>query len=268
MGYGLMQAGLECVGYAEIDKFAHQAYEILHDPDKRMWSAYDVRSVTDDDIRCLARERGPISLIAAGFPCQAFSIAGRREGFQDRTRGTLFFEVARFASIIRPQYLLLENVDGLRTHDSGRTFGIIISTLAEMGYSVEWQVLNSKDFGVPQNRERIFIVASLGNERSAKIFPITGENGTAIEVVGKLEGNHDQNSRVYSTDGLAPTLSTMQGGGQEPKIFLNQERFGEYKTSETCQTIKVGGDKPLALEPRPVLTPDRIKKRQDGRRMK
>lgn len=137
-----MQAGMECVGYVEWDKYAHQAYQILHDPEERMWNAYDIRSVTDDDIRSLGRERGPISLIAAGFPCQSFSIAGKRQGFADKTRGTLFFEIMRFASILRPEYVLLENVDGLRNHDGGKTLGIILSSLAEMGYmGGEWQVL-------------------------------------------------------------------------------------------------------------------------------
>lgn len=192
MGYGLMQAGWDCIGYAECDthcskcktytqhqphdskKFyttcvtcgtakyqqTHHSYQIIHDPKERMWNKYDVTTITDDDIRSLGREREHISLIAAGFPCQAFSVAGNRKGFADATRGTLFFEVARFASILRPNYLLLENVDGLRNHDGGRTLGIILSTLDEMGYNVEWQVINSKSY-IPQNRERIYIVASL-----------------------------------------------------------------------------------------------------------
>src|SRR5690606_35515442 len=143
MGWGLMQAGMECVGYVEWDKYAHKAFQILHDPEERMWNAYDVRSVTDDDIRSLGRERGPIQLIAGGFPCQAFSIAGKRKGFADSTRGTLFFEIVRFASILRPEYLLLENVTGLLNHDEGRTFETVVRTLDELGYVGEWCVLNS-----------------------------------------------------------------------------------------------------------------------------
>lgn len=241
MGHGLMQAGMECAGYCEIDKFAHQAFKILHDPEERMWEAYDVRAVTDDDIRLLGRERGPIDLIAGGFPCQAFSIAGKRKGFQDSTRGTLFFEIIRFASILKPKYLLLENVTGLLNHDGGRTFETVIRTLDELGYVGEWCVLNSAAY-VPQNRERVFIVASLGRSGGRKVFPFGEENENAIEVVGKLEGNHDQNGRVYGIDGIAPCLSTMQGGGQEPKV--------------------------LVTEPIAVLTPDREEKRQQGRRFK
>lgn len=249
LGYGLMQAGMKCVGFVECDtqcmkcktytqhqphpdkeyttvcqtcgtsktQPTHMSYQMLHDPRKEMWSAYDVTTVTDDTIRGL-RDR-KIELIAAGFPCQAFSVAGKREGFADQTRGTLFFEVVRFASILRPKHLLLENVDGLRNHDGGRTLGIILSTLDEMGYVGEWEVLNSSAY-IPQNRERIFIVASLRGSSARKIFPIGQENSSAIEVVGRLEGNHDQNCRVYGIGGVAPTLSTMQGGGQEPKVMV------------------------------------------------
>lgn len=279
MGHGLMQAGMECVGYVEWDKYAHKAFQILHDPEERMWNAYDVRSVTDDDIRSLGRERGPIQLIAGGFPCQAFSIAGKRQGFADSTRGTLFFEIVRFASILRPEYLLLENVTGLLNHDEGRTFETVIRTLDELGYVGEWCVLNSATY-VPQNRERVFIVASLGEQRGRKVFPFGSENGNPIEVIGKLDGNHDQNSRVYGVDGIAPTLSTMQGGGQEPKIMIvgstkpeDSDRIGTrdvvYDPDGLMGRLQATDYKqPKQVLVRPVLTPDREEKRQNGRRFK
>jgi DNA (cytosine-5)-methyltransferase 1 len=133
---------------------------------------------------------------------------------------TLLAELIRFASILRPQYLLLENVTGLLNHDEGRTFETVIGTLDELGYVGEWCVLNSAAY-VPQNRERVFIVASLGGRSGRKIFPFGAENANAIEVIGKLNcGYNDQNSRVYSPAGIAPTLPTMQGGGQEPKVMV------------------------------------------------
>lgn len=92
-------------------------------------------------------------------------------GFHD-TRGTLFFEIVRFANIIRPQYLFLENVKGLLNHDKGNTFETILRTLDELGYDAEWQVLNSKDFGVPQNRERVFIIGHLRGGGTRKVFPV------------------------------------------------------------------------------------------------
>jgi DNA (cytosine-5)-methyltransferase 1 len=171
---GMEMAGHECVGYVEIDKFARQSYEAIHDTEGE-WTAHDITSVTDDDLRLLAEQYGSIDVICGGFPCQAFSIAGKRGGFND-TRGTLFFEIARFASILKPKYLFLENVKGLLNHEQGRTFGTILNTLDELGYDAEWQVLNSKDFGVPQNRERVFIVGHLRGERTREVFPIRSED--------------------------------------------------------------------------------------------
>lgn len=226
MGYGLMQAGMECVGYCEIDKYAHKAFQILHDPEERMWNAYDIRSVTDDDIRSLGRERGQIQLIAAGFPCQAFSIAGKRKGFADSTRGTLFFEIIRFASILRPQYLLLENVTGLLNHDNGRTFETIIRTLDELGYVGEWCVLNSSAY-VPQNRERIFIVASLGGSGGRKVFPFEGEDrssGVPVKLVAHRDG-YRRNTQVYSPDGMTEALDTAQGGGRGHHVLVEDSKF-------------------------------------------
>lgn len=135
---GMERAGHECVGYVEIDKFARKSYAAIHNTEGE-WTAHDITAVADDDIRRL-RDRRQIDIICGGFPCQAFSIAGKRKGFDD-TRGTLFFEIARFANIIRPRYLFLENVRGLLSHDGGDTFETILRTLDELGYDVEWDLL-------------------------------------------------------------------------------------------------------------------------------
>lgn len=213
---GMEMAGHECVGYVEIDKFARKSYEAMYDT-KGEWTAHDITKVPDDDIRHF---RGQVDVICAGFPCQAFSVAGKRLGFED-TRGTLFFEIARFAKEIQPRYLFLENVKGLLSHDKGRTFETILLTLDELGYDAEWQLLNSAHFGVPQNRERVFIIGHLRGASTRKIFPITGESSEIdCNVVGNLSlPGKDQWNRVYATDGLSPTLTTMQGGRQEPKII-------------------------------------------------
>lgn len=218
--YGFIKAGWHCVGWCELDKFAHKAFEILHDPNGEIPNEFDVRNVSDGFIRTVRERTGTIDAIVAGFPCQAFSIAGKREGFKDATRGTLFFEIIRIAEIARPSYLILENVKGLLNHDGGKTFEIILSTLDELGYDCEWQVLNSKDFGVPQNRERLFIVASARGSSRSKVFPIIRQSEGTIEVIGMLDiKGKDQIRRIYSTDHIAPCLSTMQGGNQEPKII-------------------------------------------------
>src|SRR5690625_1596898 len=147
--------GHECVAFCEIDKYARQSYKAIYDTEgEEEW--HDITKVSDDNFRSF---RGKVDIITGGFPCQAFSIAGNRRGFED-TRGTLFFEIARAIKEIEPSYILLENVKGLFSHDKGRTFGTIIQALDELGYVVEWGLFNSKFWGVPQNRERVFILAT------------------------------------------------------------------------------------------------------------
>ena len=143
----LNKLGGTCVLSSEIDKFANQAYEVLYgEPTAGDITQIDAKDVPDHD------------LLVGGFPCQAFSVAGNRLGFED-TRGTLFFEVARIAREKQPKAILLENVKGLVGHDKGKTLDTIVQTLNDIGYTVDFEVLNSKYFGVPQNRERIFIIA-------------------------------------------------------------------------------------------------------------
>ena len=142
---GLEKAGgFECVGYCEIDKYAKKAYETLYDTEGEVFY--------DDARKIDPNELPDLDLICGGFPCQSFSIAGKRKGFSD-TRGTLFFEIARIAAIKKPKYLLLENVPGLLSHDQGRTFATIIGTLDELGYDVVWEVLNSADFSRAELRQ-------------------------------------------------------------------------------------------------------------------
>jgi len=137
----------------------------------------DTTSITEVN----AKDIPDHDLLVGGFPCQAFSIAGKRRGFND-TRGTLFFDVARILKAKHPRLFILENVKGLLSHDNGRTFKIIISTLTELGYDLQWQVLNSKNFGVPQNRERVFIVGNLRGTPRPKVFPIRTDNQEIAEI--------------------------------------------------------------------------------------
>lgn len=232
---GLESLGHHCVGFCEIDKFARTSYKAIYDTEGDI-EFHDIRNITTDAIRGIGR----VDIICGGFPCQAFSIAGNRRGFED-TRGTLFFEVARFASILRPKYLFLENVKGLLSHDNGTTFETILRTLDELGYDVEWQVLNSKDFGVPQNRERVFLIGHLRGAGTRNVFPLRGESSTAESLKPKRLGNlnlsgRGMNGEVYQVDGLSPTVTTNKGEGSKIAI--------------------------------PVLTPDRLQKRQNGRRFK
>lgn len=137
---------------SEIDKYAQQTYSA------------NFNEIPHGDITQIkAKEIPEHDIILAGFPCQAFSIAGHRKGFED-TRGTLFFHVARIAKHHKPKLIFLENVKGFKNHDKGNTFKVVKETLKEMGYKVFADVLNAKHFGVPQNRERIYIIAFLDEE--------------------------------------------------------------------------------------------------------
>lgn len=305
----LNKLGGVCVMASEIDKFANQAYEVLYG-----------HKTVGDVTKIEAADVPDHDLLVGGFPCQAFSIAGKRLGFDD-TRGTLFFEMARIAKAKQPKAIIAENVKGLVGHAKGRTLDTIIQTLCDIGYTVDFNVLNSKYFGVPQNRERIFIVAIrddlveqepwrdikgntvvpkgkrritqldgiktfnfdwpeqtevttrlrdilesnvderyyLSEEKTAKLVAQLSEKSRAKtedfmvddqgrskivqpQMLGHVDlKGHDAIRRVYSTTGVSPTLTTMDGGHHEPKI---------------------------AEEVRPVLTPDRLEKRQDGRRFK
>ena len=192
-----------CIGYSEIDKYAIETYE-------NNWKGHtNYGDATKIDERGLP----DFDLLVGGFPCQAFSVAGKRHGFND-TRGTLFFDIARILSHKRPRHLVLENVKGLLSHDSGKTFTTILGVLADLGYFVEWQVLNSKDFGVPQNRERVIIVGHLGGEPRRKVFPITGQGNKnttfgkstkttvarTLTAGGHSGGNHSGMTIISSTN--------------------------------------------------------------------
>jgi len=139
--------GADCVFSAEIDKHACTTYESNFQENPYCdITTLDANTLPDFDILC------------AGFPCQPFSLAGQRKGFQD-TRGTLFFDIERILATKQPKAFILENVKGLVNHDKGKTLQVILETLEKkLKYKVFYQVLNSKDYGIPQNRERIYII--------------------------------------------------------------------------------------------------------------
>lgn len=247
---GMEQAGHKCAGYVEIDKFARKSYEAIHDTEGE-WTAHDITTVTDESIRGLEG----VDVICGGFPCQAFSVAGKRGGFDD-IRGTLFFEIARFANILRPRYLFLENVTGLLSHDNGNTFETILGALDEIGYDAEWSCINSKRF-VPQNRERVFIIGHSRAERTRKVFPITGQ-GNENTTIGK--STKTAIARTFTAGGHS-------AGNHSGMTILS------IPTSEgISKTVRAGGrgslDKKHNHDIVAVLTPDRAEKRQNGRRFK
>ena len=261
---GMEMAGHECVGHCEIDKFANKSYMAMHRPKESEWYADDIRRVMPGDLP-------EAKVYCFGFPCQAFSIAGKRRGFED-TRGTLFFEVMRLVKERKPDILFAENVKGLLSHDRGRTFGTIIRTMDELGYDVEWQLLNSANFEVPQNRERVFIIGHLRGRCTRKVFPLerAATENTIKQIVGGGQGE-----RVYDPCGIGVTLSS-QGGGLGAKTglyFIDMNPAG--KITETTRCLQARYNKGVTSNEGecsgvtiPVSTPDRVKKRQNGRRFK
>ena len=197
---GLTRAGgFTCMGHCEIDKFADKSYRALFDTEGE-WFCSDIQKADPDEIPAF-------DLLCAGFPCQPFSIAGNLGGFSD-PRGTLFFEIARLAQARKPAYLLLENVPNLLFHDGGRTFASILHALDGLGYGVEWQILNSKDFGVPQSRKRLYLIGYLDERCRGKVFPFTETAGTSPVQIRR----GSQGKRVYSTEGVSCTLTSGTGG--------------------------------------------------------
>ena len=189
---------------SEIDKYARSIY-----------ARQFPESIQLGDVTRIGDELGKIDIITGGFPCQTFSIAGARRGFED-TRGTLFFDIARLADIYKPRYMVLENVKGLLNHDGGNTIRIILDELRRLEYHVQLLLLNSKDFNVPQNRERVFFICSLAGVRLLEVFRIR-ERKTEIahcnEMIGRKDGLYGSSYSVYNPNALSVTLKAEGGGG-------------------------------------------------------
>ena len=238
---GLTRAGgFQCVGHCEIDKYADASYRAIHDIGEEEKYYPDAREIDPGDLP-------QFELLCGGFPCQSFSMAGHRRGFDD-ARGTLFFEIARLAEARRPAYLLLENVPGLLSHDKGRTFCAILAALDDLGYYVEWSVLNSKHFGVPQSRKRVFLIGYLDPRCAGKILPVFGHDAKAlIQILGGPQGH-----RVYDPAGVACTQTAGGGGlGVKTGLYLVDLCKGQPEQTEIARCITARyGQTSLSTHPR------------------
>ena len=327
---GLETAGHKCIGYCEYDKFARASYEAMYDT-KGEWKANDVTKLRAEEVPYA-------DLWCFGFPCQDISVAGKQRGL-DGERSGIYFNIIDLIKSKeesdKPTYLLVENVKNLLSINAGFDFATVLSEMDEAGYDCRWQVLNSKNFGVPQNRERVYIIGYLRSRGGREILPVGRENTkTGIEVVGDIqqEGWIDLMKRVYSVEGVSPCINTCGGGnlqpkvitcnglkqiisgkqgyrvydpagiattlvgkggglggktglycvdedcvrGEEGKIFIDQ-CYTKPKLTDIARCVTArytsGMSKRLAqnsgvLEVHAILTPDRLKKRQNGRRMK
>lgn len=238
---GMELAGHECVGFCEFDKFATASYISMHllteeqrktledIPIKKRqkeiikeeyrngeWYANDIRRVYAGDIP-------KADCWCFGFPCQDISVAGKQAGFQGN-RSSLFFRVMYLVGQLkeedRPTYLFIENVKNLLSVNGGWDFARLLIEMEQWGYDAEWQVLNSKDFGVPQNRERCFIIGHLRGRSTSKVFPIEGTDGkNSIQIIVHKNG-YRRNTQVFGSDGITEALDTGQGGGRGHHVAL------------------------------------------------
>lgn len=296
---GMELAGHECVGFCEFDKFATASYISMHlltDEQRKAlkdipikkrqkeilkeeyrngeWYANDIRRVCAGDIP-------KADCWCFGFPCQDISVAGKQVGFQGN-RSSLFFRVMYLVGQLKeedkPTYLFIENVKNLLSVNGGWDFARLLIEMEQWGYDAEWQVLNSKDFGVPQNRERCFIIGHLRGRSTSKVFPIEGTDGeNSIQIIAHKDG-YRRNTQVFAPDGITETLDTGQGGGRGHHVALPcfiDLSYQETELTNKARCLQARYNKGIANHKAevsgvaiPVLTPDRAEKRQNGRRFK
>ena len=258
---GLERTGHECVWANEWLEKPRSIYgrNFGEQPDGR-----DIRDV-------FARDIPDADLLVGGFPCATFSTAGKRTGFSlEDTRGTLAFEMFRLARDKRIPYLLFENVKGLLNHDGGRTFGVILEVLDAMGYDCQWELLDSQNFGVPQHRERVFLIGHLRGFPRPKVFPIGRASRSDDE-----ENQEKQSGRQGFFSDISPTLDAhyYKGGNSRPYVIETESRRdGAMRVYDQgiaptllAQMGTGGGNVPYV---RPILDVVRVNKSPNGRMIK
>ena len=323
---GLEKAGHECAGYIEWDKYARKSYQAIYKTEGE-FTANDIREVKGIELP-------NVDLWTFGSPCQDISIAGKQKGLVKGERSSMFFEVIRLlkerigGEKKVPAYLIMENVKALLSSNCGRDFARVLIEMDQVGYDVEWAVLNSADV-VPQNRERVYIIGHLRGAGTRQVFPITRKSSetsktkivyeplvnapkhqgevvlspkgcaptltatdykrpykVAVKQVGNIIestsfGGNPQRGRIYSANGLSPTLNTAQGGGLEPKVLIErplkgltkngwhfeQNVFSKNSIAATLKATGGSGNIPKIVC-KPCLMPDRVNKRQHGRGFK
>jgi DNA (cytosine-5)-methyltransferase 1 len=245
--FNVFRQNIDFVFSSEIDKHAQKTYYLNY----RDVPHGDITKIKEQDIP-------PHDIILAGFPCQAFSVAGYRKGFED-TRGTLFFDVARIAKYHRPKIVFLENVKGFAGHDNGKTFKIVKQTLEDIGYKIFYSILNSKDFDIPQNRERIYIVGFLDDNVNFR-FPSIKKPKKSIHdmldskidnrfyyndkpLYEKIKNEVVCNSTIYqwrrkyireNKSGVCPTLTANMGTGGHNVPIIKDDKGIRKLTPEEC----------------------------------
>lgn len=234
---GLENAGMKCAGWCEFDKFAQESYKAIYNTEGLYFND-DIRNIKGKDLP-------KTDLWAFGFPCQDISIAGKMQGIKEGTRSGLFYEVMRLLdeceeSGNKPKWLIAENVKNLLSIDRGYTFFQVLTEMEKRGYSIEWKVYNSKDYGVPQNRERVYIVGYYGSRCTKSLLPKPKQSKSTLSQI--IPGR--QGSRVYDAEGIAPTLMA-QGGTQTSLYKLPSSgihNFGKSSAYENNNTVWATGN--------------------------
>ncbi len=269
---GLEQAGWTCKGHCEIDKYANMSYQAMHHIKEGEWFEEDITKVS-------AQSLPDVDLWTGGFPCQDVSMAGERRGLYGERTG-LFFEFVRLLrerGYHKPRWLILENVKGIFSSGGGWDFAIVLCELAALGYGVEYALVNSKDYGVPQSRERVYIIGDLTGRSTGKIFPLRSPGKTApAQIIGGPQG-----SRIYDTGGVSPTITSGTGGlgAKTGLYFVAKDEQSGLVTKPYSGTIDASYGKGLGCRqhrtgilesrlPRALLNPGKEKTRQNGRRIK
>ena len=266
---GFEKAGFTCVFSCEINQKCREVYRTNY----RELPFVDIREINPQSLP-------EFDVLVAGFPCQPFSICGKKQGFED-TRGTLFFEICKIIKANEPKVVVLENVKHLIHHDRGNTLQVILRSLKNLNYHVSYQLLNAKDFGVPQNRERIIIIATKAHpfdfsrfgeqeppvlreflERSGEFEMVNPDEYTLIKNPKKqpsglifvgyrnkstwktgvrpntehLSRVHRQPNRIYSIDGVHPTLPSQETSGRF-FIYIPEKNLVRKMTIRECYRI-------------------------------
>lgn len=266
---GFELCGMRCVGHCEIDKYADRSYRAIHNIKEDEWYAADITKVTPAELP-------RADLWAAGFPCQDISVSGRQRGINGARSG-LFFTLAELVKgqspENRPTWIVLENVKNLLSIHGGWDFAAVLDTLASLGYHIEYGLLNTKDFGPPQNRERVYLVACRhpGAGGGPKVFPVPAGRGKAlVQLIGGMQGQ-----RVYDPSGISVTMAAQSGGwGGKTGLYFVDLCNGNPKLTSHARCIKTkynsgitnrGGDNSgVFYGCRAVVTPEREEKSRMG----
>lgn len=256
---GFEKNGHDCIAFSEIDKHAIRSYKAIYgDTDLELG---DISIIPEERLKSLGNN---VELVVGGSPCTAFSIAGKKGGFED-TKGSLFFEYCRTLKYMQPKYFLFENVKGVLSHDKGRTIDTMIRAFNEVGYTVDLNLVNSKYFGVPQHRERIFVIGVRSDLTVHESWISLGK-GVLDKARQRLKDSGD--IRTFNFDW--PKQETIQ---TKLKDFLEEDVNEKYYINEEKAKKIIGELKKISLnneatEYLPTLTPDRTERRQMGRRFK